>query len=467
MGVVLPLATAGVVLVVVALLGVVVLGSLRPLVDMRLVGGATAVAALVAALLAWLVTRRIAGPFDELAQAAVRIGAGDLRSPIPHATGAEAVALAEAIEEIRLRLLRLTSEVRQGHAEADAILGGIVEGVWSVDRERRITWINAQAAERIGIRPQDALGRFCGDVLKPALPGGGRPCDDSCPILDARFRGSARATEHLVLADGRQRTVVITSAASADAGAGDRPSRQFQVLRDETDVEAARRMRDAVLANVSHEFRTPLSAQLASLEMLRERIAEHADPAVGQLVRSLERGTSRLVRLVDNLLESLRIDAGRDSIRRHPVALDDVIEEAVEQTAPLIEQKGQSLDVRLPFPLPGLVGDRPRLVQVFTNLLANANKFARQGSSVTVGGDVADGEVTIWVEDEGPGFPEEIVERPFERFSRAGGEEPEERGLGLGLWIANSIVERHGGRLVARNTGSGARVDVSLPRGSA
>jgi signal transduction histidine kinase len=198
--------------------------------------------------------------------------------------------------------------------------------------------------------------------------------------------------------------------------------------------------------------------------MLRERIAEHADPVVGQLVRSLERGTSRLVRLVDNLLESLRIDAGRDSIRRHAVALDDVIEEAVEQTAPLIEQKGQSLDVRLPFPLPGLVGDRPRLVQVFTNLLANANKFARQGSSVTVGGDVAEGEVTIWVEDEGPGFPEELVERPFERFSRAGGEEPEERGLGLGLWIANSIVERHGGRLVARNTGSGARVDVSLPR---
>jgi signal transduction histidine kinase len=185
---------------------------------------------------------------------------------------------------------------------------------------------------------------------------------------------------------------------------------------------------------------------------------------VGQLVRSLERGTARLVRLVDNLLESLRIDAGRDSIGRRAVALDDVIEEAVEQISPLAEQKGQSLEVRLPWPLPALVGDRLRLVQVFTNLLANANKFAPAGSAIVVGGEVSPDEVTVWVQDAGPGFPEELVDRPFERFSRAAGEEPEERGLGLGLWIANSIVERHGGRLTARNTGSGAWVGLTLPR---
>jgi K+-sensing histidine kinase KdpD len=114
--------------------------------------------------------------------------------------------------------------------------------------------------------------------------------------------------------------------------------------------------------------------------------------------------------------------------------------------------------------LPAVSGDGPRLVQVFVNLLANANKFAPAGSSVTMAGAVAETEVSIWVEDEGPGLPEQIGERGFERFLRAVGEEPEESGMGLGLWIVHSIVSRHGGRVDARNTASGARVTVALPR---
>ena len=236
-------------------------------------------------------------------------------------------------------------------------------------------------------------------------------------------------------------------------------------MRDETAEEGARRMRDAVLANVSHEFRTPLSAQLASLEMLRERLEGRDDPDLAQLVGSMERGTLRLVRLVDNLLESLRIDAGRDSIRRHRLALAAVVDEAVEQIAPLAEQKGQNLAVELPEAIPEIDGDAPRLVQVLTNLLANASKFAPPGTAITVGGEVGPSEITVWVQDQGPGFPEDPEERRYERFSRAAAGEPEERGVGLGLFIANSIVERHGGKLRARNTEPGARMAVVLPRG--
>jgi signal transduction histidine kinase len=268
-----------------------------------------------------------------------------------------------------------------------------------------------------------------------------------------------------VLPDGSRRTVIITSAPTvAESEGGDRESRQFQVMRDETQVEAARRMRDAVLANVSHEFRTPLSAQLASLELLRDRLDEQADPDTLQLLGSMERGTLRLARLVDNLLEGLRIDAGRDTIRRHAIDLETVVREAIEQVAPLLEQKAQSLDLRLSQPIPQVTGDAPRLAQVFTNLLANANKFAPASSAIAVGGEVTESEVTIWVRDEGPGFPDEAEERIFEPFYRANGEEPEERGVGLGLYIANSIVQRHGGRLTARNTGTGAWIGVTLPR---
>ncbi len=256
---------------------------------------------------------------------------------------------------------------------------------------------------------------------------------------------------------------MITSAPPAE-------DQQFQVMRDETDVEAARRQRDAVLANISHEFRTPLSAQLASLELLRERLSANGlDPGVGDLVLSLERGSLRLTQLIDNLLESVRIESGQDSLRNRAVALDEVVEEAVEMTAPLLSQRGQSVEVDLPYPLPPVQGDAPRLTQVFVNLLANANKFAPNGSVVRVGGAVEEGRVALWVEDEGPGLPDgATASELFGRFvRRAGdGEEPETAGMGLGLWIVRSIVERHGGAVEAGAgpDGRGTRVRVVLPR---
>ncbi|HEX7182251.1 MAG TPA: histidine kinase dimerization/phospho-acceptor domain-containing protein, partial [Thermoanaerobaculia bacterium] len=340
---------------------------------------ASLVIAALASLAGFLISRRLADPVRTLTSAAARIGRGDLATPVPRAPGEELGALATTMEETRRRLLRLTSELRRRQAEGEAVLTGIVEGVFSVDRDRRIQYLNPQAASALGIRAQDAIGRFCGDVLRPVGPGGVRPCEEHCPILHARFRGATRATEQLLLRDGTQRTVVITSSPPVE-------EQQFQVLSDETELEAARRLRDAVLANISHEFKTPLAAQRASIELLRERLLDPSanDAETRDLILSLERGGLRLTQLIDNLLESVRIEAGQASIRWRPVALDEVVEEAVEMTAPLLAQRGQRLEVDLPYPLPEVEGDAPRLVQVFVNLLANAQKFGPPGSAVRI-----------------------------------------------------------------------------------
>jgi signal transduction histidine kinase len=295
-------------------------------------------------------------------------------------------------------------------------------------------------------------------VLKPEPVGNVRPCEENCPILHARFRGEARATERLVLADGRHRTVVVTSSIAG----GDR---QFQLLRDETEVEAARRLRDAVLANISHEFKTPLAAQLASLELLLNRLSELDPDETRRLIVSLQRGALRLTQLIDNLLESVRIEAGSVGLRRQQVHLDQVVEDAVEMIRPLADQRGQSIDIRLPHPLPVVTGDAPRLVQVFVNLLANAGKFAPDHSTIRVGGEVADGALALYVEDEGPGWSDDAESGLFEPFVRSTGDEPESSGVGLGLYIAKSIVERHGGTIDPRSGGGRTRVAVRLPAG--
>jgi signal transduction histidine kinase len=235
-------------------------------------------------------------------------------------------------------------------------------------------------------------------------------------------------------------------------------------MRDETDLESARRARDSILANISHEFRTPLAAQLASLELLEDNLQAMPREQLQELVSSLQRGTLRLTRLIDNLLESVRIESGQLGIRAQALSLEDVIRDAGELVEGLLAQRDQSLEVALPEFLPDVVGDAPRLTQVFVNLLANANKFGPDGSTIRISGELAGPEVTVWVEDEGPGVP--VPERGsiFERFYRAADQEPEPRGLGLGLWIVKSIVERHGGRVAAERTAAGrTRFTVTLP----
>jgi signal transduction histidine kinase/HAMP domain-containing protein len=398
----------------------------------------------------------VAGPVRELTAAATRLGTGDFSASIPTGGAAEVGALARTMEDMRRNLIELTSELRKREAEARAVLGGIVEGVYAVDKNRLISYLNPQAARLLGVTPAEAVGRFCGDVLQPRGDDGHRPCDSDCPILRARSEGSAKAVEHLGARGDELRTTVITSAAPADG-------LQVQVIRDETELEAVRRARDSVLANISHEFRTPLAAQLASIELLAAGIDEMPRSQQRELVASLERGTLRLTQLIDNLLESVRIESGQLAIREQRVVLSEVVEDAQLLVASLLAQRRQSLQVQVPADLPALTGDKTRLTQVFVNLLANANKFAPENSVVRIGARAEGAALKAWVEDEGAGPAPGDGARLFARFTR-GGAEPEPAGLGLGLWLVKSIVERHGGSVAFERTPDGhTRFSLILP----
>ncbi|MDB6009243.1 MAG: two-component system, OmpR family, phosphate regulon sensor histidine kinase PhoR [Gammaproteobacteria bacterium] len=419
------------------------------------------VTALILAVLAVfagvILSELIAGPVKALTEAAVRLGQGDFSASIPPGGAAEVGALARTMEDMRRNLVDLTGTLRRREAEAQAVLGGIVEGVYAVDKDRFIRYLNPQAARLLGVTPEQAVGRFCGDVLKPRNEDGRRPCDYQCPILQARANNSAKAVEHLQAASTDARTTVITSSGIVDG-------LQVQVIRDETELEAVRRARDTVLANISHEFRTPLAAQLASIELLLEGMETLQPAQQKELVLSLERGALRLTRLIDNLLESVRIESGQLNIRHQSVDLAEVIDDAQALIGSLLTLRRQTLEVTLPENLPYIEGDLPRLTQVFVNLLANANKFAPEDSMVRIGAEAGDGHVIAWVEDEGPGPEAGESEAIFARFQRGSGEEPEPGGLGLGLWIVKSIIDRHTGTISMVRTEQGrTRFIITLP----
>jgi signal transduction histidine kinase len=409
--------------------------------------------ALFAAL---VLARRIGAPLQALAHSAKRLGQGDFSSSIPIEGTQEVASLARTMDEMRRNLIDLTATLRQQEAEAQAVLRGVVEGVYAVDSGRRIRYLNPQAARMLGAPAAELIGKFCGDVLLPCAVDGRRPCDTDCPIVAARDAGKAQATERIE-AGGVPRTVVITSA-------GPVGGLQMQMMRDETELEAVRRARDSVLANISHEFRTPLAAQLASVELLLDGLDTMPRERLGELLSSLQRGTLRLTRLIDNLLESVRIESGQLGIRHQAVVLAQVVEDAEDLVAGLLTQRRQTLRHELPPDLPAITGDAQRLAQVVTNLIANASKFGPEDSEIVVGAERRDSGVVLWIEDSGPGVPEMEGQSIFERFYRSADQEPDPRGLGLGLWIVKSIVERHGGGVAALRTAEGrTRFSVTLP----
>lgn len=418
----------------------------------------TAVILAVLAVFAGVIlSELIAGPVKALTEAAVRLGQGDFSTSIPPGGAAEVGALARTMEDMRRNLVDLTGALRRREAEAQAVLSGIVEGVYAVDKSRTIRYLNPQAARLLGVTPEEAVGRFCGDVLKPRDEDGRRPCDYRCPILQARTDASAKAVEHLQVSPTDARTTVITSSGIVDG-------LQVQVIRDETELEAVRRARDSVLANISHEFRTPLAAQLASIELLLEGMETLQPAQQKELVMSLERGALRLTRLIDNLLESVRIESGQLNIRHQSVELAEVVEDAQALIGSLLTLRRQTLEVTLPEDLPYIEGDKPRLTQVFVNLIANASKFAPEGTIVRIGAEATGGHVLAWVEDEGPGPAAAESDAIFARFQRGSEEEPEPGGLGLGLWIVKSIIDRHAGSIALVRTEQGrTRFTITLP----
>ncbi len=419
------------------------------------------VSLLVAALagLAGLVAGRwLADPVVRLSAMARRIGQGDFSPAVPKVVPRELDALAHAMDEMRQNLIELTAALRRREAEAQAVLAGVVEGVFVTDTQRLIVYANPQFTRTAPGAGAGVLGRFCGDVLHPQLSATDRPCERDCPIIAARRLGAARSAETLRRADGSVRSAIVVSAAPAEG-------RQVQLLRDETDLEAARRARDSVLGNISHEFRTPLAAQLAAVEMLRDGLDRLSAPEQHELLASVERGVLRLMRLIDNLLESVRIEAGELSVRRQEVDLESAAREAVELLRPLLAQSSLRVDLELGA-LRGqpLRGDAQRLQQVFVNLLSNAAKFAPPGSCITIGAARRGGVAETWVEDAGPGPPAGAEQALFERFRRGDNTEPDAPGLGLGLWIVRSIVERHAGSVrLERTAEERTRFVITLP----
>ncbi|HSU13771.1 GAF domain-containing sensor histidine kinase [Longimicrobium sp.] len=228
-------------------------------------------------------------------------------------------------------------------------------------------------------------------------------------------------------------------------------------------AQEAVRARDEVLRVVSHDLRNPINTvgQGASY-LLEEASPELRDGVFGRTLRTILRSTGRANRMIDDLLDISRIEAGRLAIDPAPEAVGPIVREAIETHRGTAEEQGIEIGFRLDEPLPPVMADRDRVLQVLGNLLGNALKFTPAGGRVEVGACAEGDEVRWWVEDSGPGIPPEHLPHLFDRFWQA--RRSDRRGLGLGLAIVKGMVEAHGGRVWAESEpGRGSRFQFTLP----
>jgi signal transduction histidine kinase len=413
-------------------------------------GIAIAAAFVVALSLAVLVASRIGRPFARIADEAERLGDGDLDTGVarPQTFLAEPVRLADSLEKMRRQVAESNATERRQREELDTVLDGVDEGILAVDDRDTIHYANRQFLSLVEQARDDVLGRKLGEVIEPLES-----------LSEESGQPSAWPAVERYTARGRIRPLTVRRLPESGR-------RQVLIVREENALEAARAMRDRILANLSHEFQTPLSAQIASIELLRDHLARGADTVAIRLVDAQYRGTVRLSQLVENLLDSVRIESGEMRLRRQRVDLNRVIQDAIQLIQPLTELRGQHVVTSMGSESRYLMGDSQRLHSVLVNLLANANKFAHTGSSIWVDVESDTEWVSLWVEDEGPGLPPSLTVRDlFAPFRRSPVEEPTQRGSGLGLAIVHAVVVAHGGRVevVAPIHGVGTRIGIVLP----
>jgi PAS domain S-box-containing protein len=457
------------------------------------------VALLGATLGAWSI-RRITSPLASLTGVAERISQGEFETTIPDFDGpVEVQTLAAALQRSQASVVQALSDRAAARDRLDNLVHSLVEGVIIINSGGRITFWNQGAALITGWPPEQARGKLLDHVLPPLE-------SHEPTLLSALPLAGQRRRLTVLTSGGKSTALEVTSVRGPRPGAdvGFNEERAL-VLRDVTEEEAMHHLRGYFLANISHEFRTPLSTLNASIELLMDESHDMSGAEMRALLKPIHLSLLELQTLIDNLLEGSTIEAGQFRLQRRSMTLNEAITGALTLVQPMLERRGQTISVTEPARLEKIWADRVRLTQVLVNLLANASKYTPIGEAIDItievtgngtgngpengpenrvsngaGGEASaekhneDALYRVMVADRGPGIPAAERVNLFRRFVRLDSTQTDPvssrnqdvYGTGIGLHVVKTTIEAHGGRVgIEDRPGGGAVFWFEIPRG--
>lgn len=237
------------------------------------------------------------------------------------------------------------------------------------------------------------------------------------------------------------------------------------ILLDITERKDMDRLRVDLMQMVYHDLRSPLANVLSSLNLIGSMDPVQDDQTINSIVEIAIRSTERVQRLASSLLDTSMMQAGQKIGSMAPVDLSGVMQEAVKAITPYLENKSHQLNLDLPDEQMEVMADADIIRRVLINLLENAVKYSPDDSNITIGAEKVTGQAQVWVQDNGPGIPEEDLPTIFDKFTRSRQKDNKKvKGLGLGLAFCKLAVENHGGNIrVDSKLGEGTRFTFTLP----
>ncbi|PYU81006.1 MAG: hypothetical protein DMG50_18040 [Acidobacteria bacterium] len=409
---------------------------------------ASVVMLLLTGIASLLISRSFSRRVERLQMFSRRVAEGDFRPLEADRSGDALEALAISFNETAARLDRTIRTLTEERNRSSAILGSMVEGVAVVNASERLLFANRGFAEILGLDVPPQSGSALVEVVRQT---------ELIEAVREVLKGEPRVESEIVTGTLRQHFFAVTVASVSAA----ETSGAVIVLHDITELRKLERVRRDFVANVSHEFKTPLTAIRGFAETLLAGAIDDPQNRIRFLEIILEH-SRRLARLTDDLLKLSKMDADRLELEVRRLSVSQFVESCIQRPA---AEKDLRISVNLPQSLPDIAADRRRLAEVLQNLLDNAMQYTPAGGQIMVSASADGAEVTFTVSDTGIGIPQADQPRIFERFYRVDvARSREVGGTGLGLSIAKHLVEVHDGRIwVESEVGRGSQFHFTVP----
>jgi two-component system, NtrC family, sensor histidine kinase KinB len=409
--------------------------------------------------LAFFLANRIVEPLRELTVTTAKIAGGDLNAKVTVNSRDEVGLLAAEYNRMAERIRQLRSsdlgKLLVAQQTTEAAIDSLYDPVIVTDAEGRVTKLNVAAEEIFGSE-KDNRGKHVGEVASDERIVGAvaealasqRPVagEGMSSVLPLAVDGSERAF--------RLRTTPMRDNEKHLVGA-------VTLLEDITHLREIDRLKSEFIATASHELRTPLTSVQMGVYLLLERAVGELNNKQVEVLSACREDCERLDKLMRDLLDLSKIEAGERKPELEPVRTKDLLDTAIDELRPQVEAKGLDFKVEAPAELPNVIVDRSQVQRVLTNLVVNAIRYTKQGE-IKISASPRGNFVAISVSDTGTGIPHEYLPHIFDKFVQVPGVAT--GGAGLGLAISRLIVEGHGGQISAQSeTQKGSTFTFTLP----
>ncbi len=358
---------------------------------------------------------------------------------------------------------RAEESLRANRQSLQSLMENSLDGILTFTRDGLIETINPAACEILGYRAAELEGQ----PLTTLVPNGVSNAEEY--LREAHRRSLGQVTEWEVRKKSGEPIPIELALFEFGTAEGSRFAGMFQDLSRRKEVE---RLKSEFVSTVSHELRTPLTSIRGSLDLLAGGVFGALPPGANEVVTIAHKNSTRLIGLINDILDLDRLDSGRLDMSIVETSLHELIRSSIDSVSAFAASQQISIEAAPTFAR--VLADSDRIVQVLVNLLSNAIKFSPQGSTITISSAERDDRVVVSVSDHGRGIPERFQERIFNRFQQVESSDARSKGgSGLGLAICKAIIEEHHGRVGVESVeGAGStfwfelpRVNVSKPRG--